>query len=148
MVLFDRRRHDPRDPDAVAAHEHRLRLTLLIEHGGMHGLAVQLSQLENMAYLDAARDLQRSAAAGAGVAALRIADIDGVRSFQVAPPVRAAEVHVLLVGAADEVRQMGRGIIDIDLTRKADGPDETGFRSRGFAYAVGAGHAQRRGHSG
>src|ERR1700733_4655514 len=78
-----------------------------------------------------------------GLGAPRVADIDGERTFEVAPPIRAAEVHVLLVGAADEVRQVSRGMVDIDLAGKADGPDETRFGPRGLAHAVGARHAQR-----
>ena len=57
VILFDRRGDHAGHADAVAAHEHGQRLALLIEHAGMHRLAVELPELEDVADLDAARDL-------------------------------------------------------------------------------------------
>src|ERR1700681_4290307 len=74
VILFDGRGDDPRDANSVTAHEHRHGLTLLIQHAGIHGGAVQLSELENVPNFDAACDLQGSSAAGTRVAALRIAN--------------------------------------------------------------------------
>src|SRR5258708_24736171 len=68
-ILFDGRGNHPSDPNSVTAHEHGQGLTLLIQHAGIHGGAVQLSQLENMAHFDAARDVQGSSAGGTRVAA-------------------------------------------------------------------------------
>jgi hypothetical protein len=89
--------------DAVAAHEHGQCLALLVEHGRFHGFAVQLTELEDMTHLDAARDIERAAAARGGIAFLHIADVlrDGIG--QIASPVHAGEVHILFVGAAHEI---------------------------------------------
>src|ERR1700730_8863111 len=92
VILLDGRGNDPRDANSVAAHEHRQRLTLLIQHAGIHGGAVELSELENMADFDAACALQGASAGGTEVAALRIANIDGLRILKVPPPIHAAEV--------------------------------------------------------
>src|SRR5258708_25312050 len=124
VILLDGRGNDPRDANSVTAHEHRQRLTLLVQHAGIHGGAVQLSELENMADFDPACDFQGASAGGTGVAALRIADIDGLRVLKVAPPVHAAEVHVFFVGPADEIRQVSRSMLDIDLAAEPAGSAE------------------------
>ena len=143
MILLDGRGHDAGHPDAVAAHEHGQRLALLVEHRGLHRLAVQLPELEDMADLDAARNLQAARAGRARVARCDVADVARSRFGQIAAPVHAGEVHVLLVGAADEIRQVRGGMIDVDRARKPIGPIEPGSLAGGFAHPFGARHAQR-----
>src|SRR5882762_985008 len=140
VILFYGRGDDPCDADSVTAHVHSQRLTLLIEDTGVHGGAVQLAELEDMADLDAACDLQGSTAGGAGITALRIADIGGLRFREVASPIHATEVHVFLVGPAYEIRQVRCGVVDIDLAGKTDGSYEAGLRAGGFAHPIGARH--------
>src|ERR1700722_15271917 len=139
---------DARHADSVAAHEHGQCLSLLVQYACIHGLAVQLPELKYVAHLDAARDLKGPAATWARIAALRVANIDGRRVLQIALQIDAAEVCVLLVGAADEVSQVGRGKVDVDRAPKTDGPDEAGFRTGGSANAIAARHAQRDGNRG
>jgi len=68
VILLDGRRHDARHTNAIAAHEHGHGLALLVEHGGIHGLAVLAAELEDVADLDAARDAERALAGRARVA--------------------------------------------------------------------------------
>ena len=69
----------------------------LIEHGRLHGLAVQLTELEDVADFDAARDLERTVAGGARVSRLHVADISRCGLGQITAPVGAGEMHVILV---------------------------------------------------
>src|SRR5271157_1356655 len=99
VILFDGGGDHPRHADAVTAHEHGMGLALFIENAGMHCLAVQLPKLKDVTHLDAAGYFKGSAPRRAQVAGLGIADINRLRIRQVAPPIRAAVVHVLLVRA-------------------------------------------------
>src|SRR5258708_22155757 len=71
VILFDGRGNHPSDPNSVTAHEHGQGLTLLIQHAGIHGGAVQLSPLGNIAHFDAAPQYPGSPAGGARGATLR-----------------------------------------------------------------------------
>ncbi len=119
VILFDRRGDHPRDADAVASHEHGQSLSLFVEHARFHRFAVQLSQLKNMADFDAAGDFQGSMTARAGVAVLGVAQIHRGWVGQVTAPIHPGEMHILFVGAADEVRQMSGGMIDIDFSPRS-----------------------------
>ena len=118
VILLDGRRDDAGHADAVAAHEHGDRLALLVEDGRLHGLAVELPELEDVADFDAARDLERAIAGRARIARHDVADVHGSRLGQIASPVHAGEVHVLLVGAADEIGELRRGVVDVDRAAK------------------------------
>ena len=65
------------------------------------------------------------------------------RLGQVAAPVHAGEVHVLLVGAADEIRQLRCGVVDIDLPANPIGPIEPG--SQPVAWRTRSALAMRSG---
>ena len=54
VVLLNRRGGKARDTDAVAAHFHRLGLTVHIQERRVHGLAVLGAQIEDVADLNAA----------------------------------------------------------------------------------------------
>ena len=107
------------------------RLALFVEHAGIHGGAVELPQLKYVADFDAAGDLQAAAAGRTGIARLDVADIDRSRIRQIAPPIHATIVHVLLIGAADEIRQVCRGMVDIDAALETDRADEAGLGACG-----------------
>ena len=70
------------------------------------------------------------------------------RLGQVAAPVHAGEVHVLFVGAADEIRKVRRGVIDVGLAGKPDGADRAEVPAGGLADPLRARHAQGIGHAG
>ena len=69
----------------------------------LHRLAVLAAELENVTDLDAAHDLERARRRRARVAVDHVAEVRGRGLRQVAAPVDAGEVQVLLVRAADEV---------------------------------------------
>jgi hypothetical protein len=66
VALLDGGADDARDADAVAAHFHDLVLALLVEEGAFHRFGVLGAQLEDVADLDAAAQLQRALAVGRG----------------------------------------------------------------------------------
>src|SRR5882757_7171571 len=143
VILFDGRSDHPRYADAIAAHEHRQGLALFIQHAGVHGCAVEPAELKYVAHLDAAGDLQVSASGRPGIAGLSIADVDRLRIGEVAAPIHTSIVHILFVRAADEIGQVSRGMVHVDLALETYGPDETRFRAARRADAFGAGHSQR-----
>src|SRR6185312_7449633 len=53
VILFNRRRHDARHTDAIAAHVRGDGLAGLVQHRRLHGFGVDLAELEDMADLDA-----------------------------------------------------------------------------------------------
>ena len=122
MILLDCGCHDARYTDAVAAHHHRDFLALLVQHGGLHGLAVAGAELKYVSDLDAARNGQRAIAIRAGIAVHRIAQVGRFRFRQVTPPVDTAQMFAILVGAADKVGQRGGGKIDNDRDSQPDRP--------------------------
>ena len=63
MAAATTRRH----ADAVAAHDHGLRLLVLVQVLGLHGLRIFRAELESVADLDALEELGLAAAARAGV---------------------------------------------------------------------------------
>jgi len=114
-VLLDPGGDDARHADAVAAHVHDLGLAFGVQHGGLHGFGVLLAELEHMADLDAAGQLDRAVAVRRRVALDHVADIgDERRLRQVAAEVHASEVEAVLVGADDEVRHGGHGAVGDD----------------------------------
>jgi len=60
---------DAADPDAVAAHIHRLLLPLGVQVRGLHGLGIFITQLEDMAHFNAPEEFQGRPATGTGVGA-------------------------------------------------------------------------------
>ena len=63
VVLFDGRRGQARDADAVAAHFEMLRLAIDVEEGGVHGAAVLGAEVEHVAHFNAALNRQLALAA-------------------------------------------------------------------------------------
>ena len=64
VMLFDGGRDDAAYADAVATHLQGTRLAGRVQHHGTQGRAVLGAELENMSYLDAARDAQAPAPRG------------------------------------------------------------------------------------
>ena len=77
-----------------------------IEYIGFHRFAVFQTKLKYMADLDAACDRNRALAIRARVALDDVTDVDKRGFRQVATPVDTGEMGILLVGAANEVRQI------------------------------------------
>ena len=148
VVLFDGRRHDARHTDAITAHEHRHGLALLVEHRGVHGLAVLAAELEDVAHLDAAGDAERALAGGARVAGHDVADVHHLGLGQVAAPVDPRQVHVAPVGAANEVGCLRGRAIGVNLQLQARRADEARLAPGGGAHLLGSRHLERGEHAG
>ncbi len=71
------------------------------------------------------------------------ADVAESRLGQVAAPVDAGEMQALLVGAADEIRQLRRGAIDEALPANPIGPIDP--RSQPVAWRARSALAKRNG---
>src|SRR6185312_8611159 len=89
VALLDRGRHDAADADAVAAHQHHLGLALVVAHGGAQRLGVLGAELEYMAHLDAAGEVQHALAVGRGVALDHLTDVLDAGDARIALPVGA-----------------------------------------------------------
>ena len=64
VVLLDGCGRQAGDADAVAAHFQKLRFTVLVQEGGVHGAAVFGAEVEHMAHFDAALNGQHPLAVG------------------------------------------------------------------------------------
>src|SRR6195256_4291723 len=147
VVLLDGRGHDARHADTVAAHVERGLAARLIEHQRLHGLAVLAAQLEDVTHLDTARDLQAPLAGRAGVALDDVAQIRSAGAGHIPLPVHARQMHVLLVGAAHEVRERERAVIGIHAALQSHEADVPGLRAGGLEDALRARHPQRARHA-
>src|SRR5882672_5149937 len=143
VVLFDGRGHDARHPDTVAAHVQGGFAARLIEHQRLHGLAVLAAQLEDVTHLDTARDLQAPLAGRAGVALDDVAQVRSRGAGHIPLPVHAREMHVLLVGAAHEVRERECAVIGIHAALQSHQTDVPGLRAGGLEDPLRARHPQR-----
>src|SRR5882762_11262603 len=126
VVLFDGRGHNARHTDTVATHVQGGFAACLIEHQRLHGLAVLAAQLKDVTHLDAARDLQASLTGRARIARDDVAQIRGGGAAHIPLPVHARQMHVLLVGAAHEVRERERAVIRIHAALQSTRPTYPG----------------------
>ena len=86
--------------NAVAAHDERLLLTVLVHKGGTHGLGILGAQLEDLGDLDAASSGERLAAVRAGIAGHNSDQVGPLVDGKVALGAGTGKVIVDLVGAA------------------------------------------------
>src|SRR4051794_5294972 len=100
-ALLDERGHHARRPDALAAHDERLLLTVLVEERGAERLGVARVELEDVAHLDGRLELQSSAAHGARVAPGRLAQVREAW-LEVATCLDAAQVPAVAVRSGHE----------------------------------------------
>ncbi len=99
--LLGERRDRAGDTDAVRAHGHANRLALLAEDVELEGVGVLAAELEDVADLDGAVQLEAGAALGARVALFHHDDVQVVVDFEVAAGDDVLRVRVDLVGAGD-----------------------------------------------
>ena len=99
--LLRERRDRTRDTDAVRAHRHPHGLAVLAEHVELEGVGVLAAELEDVADLDGAVELEARAALGAGVALLDHDDVEVVVDLEVAARDDVLRVLAVLVGAGD-----------------------------------------------
>ena len=99
MVLFDRRGDDPRDADAVAAHQRMHRLAAGVDHGAVHRFGIAIAK-GDAAVVEAAEALYLELQA-AGIEA--VLDDRGLR-----PGAMFADIE--LIGIPHRVVVSGRGL--------------------------------------
>ena len=148
MVLLDGRRDDAGNANTIAAHFHYRSLAVFIQNRGVHGLAVLVAQLENVANFNTATDLQCAVTIRAGIALDHITKIFHPADFGIAFPVYASQVIIILVGAADKICQVCCAAIHDNRHRQLDRADGAWLAADGFFdFLVGC-HGQRLGNAG
>ena len=130
MVLFDGSSHGAGDADAVAAHDHGVRFTIVIEESSAEGFTVFRAQFEYLAYFDAFGDDDMAAAMGANVFRIDLADGGHFHIAEVTSRVHMDEMHILQVAAAASILHFHDGAIADDFKIfylfEADGADVAG----------------------
>jgi hypothetical protein len=91
-----------------------LLLAVFVAEGGAHGLGVLVAQLEDLAHFDAARERDRLAAFGAGVARLGGAQVGPEIDGEIAALFGAHVVVAVLVGAYDPVLDALQALVGAD----------------------------------
>src|SRR4029077_15462897 len=127
VILLDGGCHDARYTDAITAHVERDLPSGLIEHHSLHGRAVLAAELEDVANLDAAGNLQPSAPGGAGITFDHLTEVRAEHATNVPLPVYPGQVHVLLVRTAHEVGERQRAVIGIHAALEAHETDIAGL---------------------
>ena len=148
VVLFDGGGHHPGYSDPVAAHHRGPIPALLIQYRRLEGSTVFVPQLEDMTHLDTPGDSQSTPAIGAGIPGHHITQIRHLGFGQVPDPIDPAQVPVLLIGATDEVGQLGRRPVGDHRHVQPQGAQGTGPAAGGGAYLGLRGKGQGRGHLG
>ena len=126
-MLLDDRGHDPTRPDAVAAAEQRLLLTVLVEERRAERRGVEAAEIEDVTDLDRGLEDERAPAQPAAVAFARLAQI-GESRLVVAARLDAAQVPPVVVCAGDELPFAERLVGD-HLAREADGAERAAARA-------------------
>ena len=103
VVLLYGGGEEPSDADAVASHDDGAAVALVVEIVDAEGLAVEGSELEDVADLDAAKGFKGLAALDAGLAFFREGDIGHLFQLEVPRMVGVLEMGVGLVGPHQEV---------------------------------------------
>src|SRR6185312_12372362 len=128
VILLDGCGNDPCHTDAITAHVHDHLAAALIENQALHGLAVFAAQLEDMTHLDAPYHLESPAAGGTGIAVHDVSEVGCDSALDVPAPVSPGVVHLVLVGAANEVRERQSTVIRVQATAEPDGSKGAGLR--------------------
>ena len=142
-VRLSQGRHDAGDADAVGAHGHDLGLAILIEDGQAQGLGVLAAQLEDMADLDAALQVEGTRSVGGQVALAHLGGLDGAIGREVAAHDEVQDVALLGVrardpcGALDDARihQVAHRTGDVAFLIN-DAPRRVGSQHRGADVAA------------
>ena len=111
MALFDDRLQRAADADAVAAHDHQLALFLIVGVGRAVLLAVFRAELEHVANLDRAADLERLARLWTGFADAHPAKVAILRDREIARHVDLAQMVTVFVRAGNAVADQAHGVV-------------------------------------
>ena len=139
VVLLDDGGQGAGHAHAVAAHDERLLLAVLVHKGGVHGAGVLVAKLEHLRDLDAARALELHAALRAAVAGLDGDDVGPLVDLEVLAKLRAHVVIAILVGADDPLRHRLQAICRDDerILGQADRAHGTLVQAVGLHVLVG-----------
>src|SRR5680860_156192 len=132
VMLLDRGGHRARDADAIAAHYHVTRAALLVQHGGVHGAAVLVTELKDVTHLNATRYQKRAVAVGTAIAVYDVAQVGLLRLGQVAAPVDAGQVFAVYVRATCEIGKLRRRMVRDNADRESARPQRSGPASGGL----------------
>ena len=124
---------------AVATHDERLLLAVLVHEGGVHGTRVLVAELEHLRDLDAARTLELHAALRAAVAGLDGDDIGPLVDLEVLAKLRAHVVITVLVCADDPLRHRLQAVCrdDEGVLGQADRAHGALVQAVGFHILIG-----------
>ena len=103
----------------------------LVEESGVKRLGILRAELEDVADFDGVPHGQLAAAARAGVAVRRVAQVGELRRLEIAAEVHAREVRIGLVGAGDAVDDALDLAVGVDRNRllQSDRPGEADRRA-------------------
>src|SRR6185437_3464582 len=96
-----------------------------VQHRGVEGLAVAVSELEDVPDLDRALHVERPATGDARLAGDHLTDVDPAGRGQVTVHVDAAQVHVVGVGPGEHVAAAAQLLVDEDRQAGHADPAET-----------------------
>ena len=134
VVTLHDRSHEAVDADAVTAHDDRPGDVVPVQVARVHGLAVLVAQLEDVADFDALAGPEGAAAGRTGASAAGRGDVRDQVGLVVPAVIHIGHVIVDPVGARDQV-EAGRDQVVDDQERSgpvdAEGRTETGFGPRG-----------------
>ncbi len=111
VQLGDDRQH-ARDADAVRPHRHGDELAVLVEHFQSQRFGVFAAELEHMADLHAARELDRAGTVGCRIARVHFGDLDSTVVREVAPGDKPEHVVAFFVRAGDPAGTVGDTRVD------------------------------------
>ena len=111
---------------AVATHDKRLLLAVLVHKGGTHGLGVLGAQLEDLGNLDAASSRERLAAVRAGIAGDDGDQVGPLVDGKVALGTGTGKVIIDLVGTAGPLLGLAQALVthQTDALGQIDRPDK------------------------
>src|SRR5690606_5634566 len=143
IVLLAGGSHHAGHADAVAAHQQSAGLALFVEYAAAHGLAVLAAQLEDMPDPATALAHRLAVSSRAGIPFDPVRQVGHLVVTGIASPVDAGQVLAVLIGAADEVGQMGRAVVGNDLDVHADRTDGARLAAQRLLDLRFAGEGQR-----
>src|SRR6266571_2072081 len=142
VVLLDDGRHGPRRPDAVAAHDERLLLAVLVQKRRLERRRVVRLKLEDVADLDRSLKVKSAAAPRTGVSLLHFPDVREAR-LVIAPGLDATKMPTGAIRTG-YVLTLLEELVGDDLHRGPNGTDRAAVRAEGLPDLLGMGGSEGR----
>ena len=124
---------------AVATHDKRLLLAVLVHKGGAHGLGILGAQLEHLGDLDAAGSRERLAAVRAGIAGYDGDQVGPLIDSKIALGAGTGKVIIDLVGAAGPLLGLAQALVahQTDALGQVNRSDKALVQTVGLELLVG-----------